>query len=128
MGILGNQSSVNQILGNQTPKNQISVNQTSINQTSVNDILGNLPTSVNPISPPNNCSTSLIDSAVDVLPTDIDLTTFLLSPQLQMAWYTHLSRTSERNTTFFKEVVISLKQNHELLQEIKEKLKSRKKV
>ena len=99
-----------------------------MNHTSVNQNLGNL-TSLNPIDLPNNCSRTLIDSAVDVLPGDIDLTTFLLSPQMQMAWYTHLSKTaSEKDAIFFKEVVISLKQNHELLQEIKEKLKSRKKV
>ena len=33
----------------------------------------------------------MIESAVDVLPHDIELDTFLQSPQLQMAWFTTLT-------------------------------------
>ena len=122
----GNQTSLNEILENQTLRSQISGNQTqnatslhqifgnqvsgnqvSMNHTSVNQNLGNL-TSLNPIELPNNCSRTLIDSAVDVLPGDIDLTTFLLSPQMQMAWYTQLTMTaSEKEATLFKKVMIS---------------------
>ena len=34
-----------------------------------------------------------MESALDVLPTDSDLDTFLQSPQLQMAWYMQLTVT-----------------------------------
>ena len=45
---------------------------------------------------PNQCpgaQRTLMESALDVLPTDSDLDTFLQSPQLQMAWYMQLTVT-----------------------------------
>jgi hypothetical protein len=42
-----------------------------------------------------------MESAVDVLPTDSDLDTFLQSPQLQMAWYMQLTVTQGSFIYFF---------------------------
>ena len=68
-----------------------------------------------------------MESALDVLPTDSDLTTFLQSPQLQMAWYTQLTLTSgEKEATLFKEVIVSMQQSPELLQYTKEQLEIKK--
>ena len=69
-----------------------------------------------------------METALDVLPTDSDLTTFLQSPQLQMAWYTQLNLTSgEKEATLFKEVIVSMQQSPELLQYTKEQLEIKKK-
>lgn len=75
---------------------------------------------------PNQCpgaQRTLMESALDVLPTDSDLDTFLQSPQLQMAWYMQLTVTQgEKEATLFKEVIVSMQQSPELLQDMKEQL------
>lgn len=70
-----------------------------------------------------------MELAVEVLPSDTDLDAFLQSPQLQMAWYTNLMHTQdEKQAILFKEVVVSMQQSPELLQDIKELVKSRSKM
>ena len=78
-----------------------------------------------PPTMPQTCPTqkTLMESALDVLPTDSDLDTFLQSPQLQMAWYMQLSVTQgEKEAILFKEVVVSMQQSPELLSDMKEQL------
>merc|ERR1719189_2187172 len=79
---------------------------------------------------PNQCpgaQRTLMESALDVLPTDSDLDTFLQSPQLQMAWYMQLTVTQgEKEATLFKEVIVSMQQSPELLQYTKEQLEIKK--
>lgn len=70
---------------------------------------------------------SLMDTALDVLPHDMDLGQFLQSPQLQMAWYNHLTLSKSANEALlFTELVFSLQQNVELLATIKQLLENRK--
>merc|ERR1719273_719584 len=75
----------------------------------------------------NHPKRTLMESALDVLPHDIDLTLFLQSPQMQMAWYTQLSVTKgEKEATLFKEVIVSMQQNSELLEDMKQQLLMKK--
>ena len=48
-----------------------------------------------------------METAVDVLPHDIDLIPFLQSPQLQMAWFSQLTISKgDHEAKLFKELIV----------------------
>lgn len=82
---------------------------------------------VRPEVTPQHENRALMDSALDVLPQDIELTQFLSSPQMQMAWFNHLTVSKGRDeAVLFKELVVSMQQNPELLADIRRQLATRK--
>merc|ERR1712029_1144138 len=59
-----------------------------------------------------------LEPALDVLPTDIELTVFLKSPQLQHAWLLKLQNEGEDKAKIFKEVIIFMQSNPDQIPEI----------
>ena len=67
-----------------------------------------------------------LEPALDVLPTDIELTMFLKSPQLQHAWLLKLQNEGEDKAKTFKEVIIFMQSNPDQIPEMREKLLANK--
>ena len=67
-----------------------------------------------------------LEPALDVLPTDIELTMFLKSPQLQHAWLLKLQNEGEDKAKTFKEVIIFMQSNPDQIPEMREKLMANK--
>jgi hypothetical protein len=70
---------------------------------------------------------NVIESAVDVLPHDIELDTFLQSPQLQMAWFTTLTlQKGDQDAKLFKELIVSMQQSSELMESIQNQVRAKR--
>ena len=67
-----------------------------------------------------------LEPALDVLPTDIELTMFLKSPQLQHAWLLKLQNEGEDKAKTFKEVIFFMQSNPDQIPEMREKLLANK--
>jgi hypothetical protein len=70
---------------------------------------------------------TLIDMALDLLPQDFELVPLLQSPQMQMAWFNHLSVVrGSKEASLFKDLIINLQQNPEMVTNVKQQLLARK--
>ncbi|CAB4062935.1 Probable helicase with zinc finger domain [Lepeophtheirus salmonis] len=69
----------------------------------------------------------ILQFALQLLPEDIKLATFLKSNQMQVAWYNHLQVSrSTKEATFFKNFIIHLQSNPEIVLYLNKQLMNRK--
>lgn len=70
---------------------------------------------------------NLLDAACELLPLDIELTLFLKSHDLQMAWFTSLAvKKSEKDAMLYKELIVVMQQHPDLIKDIQARLEVKK--